>query len=645
MSEVSRRGLLPNVGYKSPVVAVSTVAITISAPPATYDGVAVGINDRILIKDQVDPTENGIYNYRAGGLLRAQDFNDQNDAVNGVQVLDTNSAFIYNAAFTGAWLPGTTSITWALSTAGALPITGGTLTGDLKIGSALPVFRLIETDATAGNQVWDFSVDAEQLRFRVGNDAENTFVNWLTVDRSSNTVDLVTIAAPLTVTGTFTHTGATVAMDDVTAFTVGINGNTYIDLSDDFLELQFTSGDNYSFGGNNFTLSTGTGGNANIAADELEFTNGAFTEGWKMDMTNSFGPLFVGANNPENNTVFAIGLGVRLDTTPRGYVAVTSGDTVGLKTAADEWAIEANNNAETVLFYNGSAVFETTATGFLSSGASTVDGDLTVSGFNLDVGAAGINASAASIDIISGNTGIPTLRFYQDSTFRAQIFHRQTDDTLVIEHNTDIEFRTFGANAGSISNAQDWAFEGIVNLRSSTTGKASMNMPHSTAPTSPANGDMWSTTTGVFARINGATVNLQAGSAPSPTDYTPALVVGGGGSSGTITLSTGFDTLSYWLDGDVVHVQGSLTVSSVSAPTGDLRLDLPFQAAIMTENAQLDATPVLLRALSSLADDWYWGIVVQNQSYLYIRTFTDTAIGDEIIAASSIHVSFSYVRA
>lgn len=40
----------------------------------------------------------------------------------------------------------------------------------------------------------------------------------------------------------------------------------------------------------------------------------------------------------------------------------------------------------------------------------------------------------------------------------------------------------------------------------STTAAASMNIPHGTAPTSPVNGDIWTTTAGLFVRINGVTV-------------------------------------------------------------------------------------------------------------------------------------------
>lgn len=49
-------------------------------------------------------------------------------------------------------------------------------------------------------------------------------------------------------------------------------------------------------------------------------------------------------------------------------------------------------------------------------------------------------------------------------------------------------------------------FTGKVTTAASTTAGASLNIPHGTAPTSPTNGDCWTTTAGAYCRINGATV-------------------------------------------------------------------------------------------------------------------------------------------
>jgi hypothetical protein len=45
----------------------------------------------------------------------------------------------------------------------------------------------------------------------------------------------------------------------------------------------------------------------------------------------------------------------------------------------------------------------------------------------------------------------------------------------------------------------------VLTVASSTT-RAGLNIPHGSAPSSPVNGDMWTTTAGLFVRINGATI-------------------------------------------------------------------------------------------------------------------------------------------
>lgn len=45
-----------------------------------------------------------------------------------------------------------------------------------------------------------------------------------------------------------------------------------------------------------------------------------------------------------------------------------------------------------------------------------------------------------------------------------------------------------------------------LNLPAATTSLSSLRLAHGAAPTAPVNGDMWTTTAGLFVRINGATV-------------------------------------------------------------------------------------------------------------------------------------------
>jgi len=68
---------------------------------------------------------------------------------------------------------------------------------------------------------------------------------------------------------------------------------------------------------------------------------------------------------------------------------------------------------------------------------------------------------------------------------------------------------------------------GKLTLAASNTSNASLNIPPSVAPASPNNGDVWETTAGIFARVNGTTIGPLSG--PS-----------GGSFAATLPLSVSF---------------------------------------------------------------------------------------------------------
>lgn len=67
----------------------------------------------------------------------------------------------------------------------------------------------------------------------------------------------------------------------------------------------------------------------------------------------------------------------------------------------------------------------------------------------------------------------------------------------------------------------------LLRLNNSTTSSSSFNIPHGTAPSSPNNGDIWTTTSGLYARISGSTVG------PFISGY--YLPLSGGTLTGTVT--------------------------------------------------------------------------------------------------------------
>ena len=83
--EAVRNGL----SFKEAVRAASVANVTVASPGAALDGVTLAVGDRVLLKDQTDPTENGIYIFNGATipLTRAEDaatFEQLETAVVGV---------------------------------------------------------------------------------------------------------------------------------------------------------------------------------------------------------------------------------------------------------------------------------------------------------------------------------------------------------------------------------------------------------------------------------------------------------------------------------------------------------------------------------------------------------------------------------
>ena len=119
--------------WKNPVRAASTADVTVASPGATLDGVALAVNDRVLLKNQTTAAENGIYVWTAPGspLSRAADADANGELAPGTSVsvaegtVNTDKVFmiISDAAIT----IGTTAQSWGQLGGGS----GGGGSGDV----------------------------------------------------------------------------------------------------------------------------------------------------------------------------------------------------------------------------------------------------------------------------------------------------------------------------------------------------------------------------------------------------------------------------------------------------------------------------------------------------------------------------------
>ncbi len=78
-------GLSTSVAVKAPCRAATTSNIALLAEQ-TVDGIAVVAGDRVLVKDQTDAQQNGIYVAYTSAWSRARDFDGNRDVVTGTLI-------------------------------------------------------------------------------------------------------------------------------------------------------------------------------------------------------------------------------------------------------------------------------------------------------------------------------------------------------------------------------------------------------------------------------------------------------------------------------------------------------------------------------------------------------------------------------
>lgn len=147
----------------------------------------------------------------------------------------------------------------------------------------------------------------------------------------------------------------------------------------------------------------------------------------------------------------------------------------------------------------------------------------------------GTNNEAYRVDSVAGNLWTYMFRGYSvgvekfnisaigvitlfDSSGNKKAIRCSSDTLNILNSAADTQILTL-TDAGALTAASSLTVGGtmgvlgaaidasaIINIPSSTTARSCLRLAHGTAPTSPVNGDMWTTTAGLYVRINGATV-------------------------------------------------------------------------------------------------------------------------------------------
>lgn len=133
-------------------------------------------------------------------------------------------------------------------------------------------------------------------------------------------------------------------------------------------------------------------------------------------------------------------------------------------------------------------------------------------------------------------------------------------------------------------------FTGEVITPASATSLAGFNVPHGTAPTSPVNGDMWTTTAGLFAQINGSTVGPFSSGSGTPGGSTTQVQYNSSGSFAGSAAFTWNDTTHALLLGNVAT---SPTIGTVVTATSGTPMTI---YAGDCSGASCTASTMLIRA-------------------------------------------------
>ena len=207
---------------------------------------------------------------------------------------------------------------------------------------------------------------------------------------------------------------------------------------------------------------------------------------------------------------------------------------------------------------------------------------------------------------------------------------------------------TYAALAGA-------TFTGLVSTPASTTTTAGLRIAHGSAPTTPVNGDIWTTTSGLFMRQNGTTQQYVdfAGTQTingTKTFSASSITLGNSTVTGTIALGTGATisgstkTVNIGTGG----VAGSTTAITIGSTTGTSTTTLQgttngVTAAALTNTTAL-ATTAFVRADNNVKA-WVsfngTGTVAINANY-NVTSITDNGVGDYTVNFTSALADANY---
>ena len=181
------------------------------------------------------------------------------------------------------------------------------------------------------------------------------------------------------------------------------------------------------------------------------------------------------------------------------------------------FSIIQQSNANIDFYPNNLKSFQIKPSGGTTVNFGTVKGGATGSAVQYET-----DGTDSDINVVYNTKGAGS-HFFRTGTstvYQLEVLHTASADRRVIITGSNGGNPTISTSAGNLAitpavviTAASGTAIGVatasttaLGLPAGTTGVSSINLPHGSAPTSPVNGDMWTTTAGLFVRINGATI-------------------------------------------------------------------------------------------------------------------------------------------
>ena len=135
--------------------------------------------------------------------------------------------------------------------------------------------------------------------------------------------------------------------------------------------------------------------------------------------------------------------------------------------------------------------------------------------FDATIGAGGVGTSQLNIN--ANATGTTYLNFKQNGVIKGFLAYENTGAQMHLDSDGQIVISPNNTTAVTLATTGAATFAKTIIAPASTTSIPSLRLPHGVDPTVPVDGDIWTKTTGVFARVNGVTQQLDIGGGSSST--------------------------------------------------------------------------------------------------------------------------------